>query len=469
MKDFDSRLPFKPSFSDNYRYQSHKNAPKKRESTQSNKLIWKEKKHTQSEIRMMTTRHGVSEKIIHEQPCRVLESCGSCPYLDLTYKNQLIQKTQDLKLRLNAVDTEFSSVIVKDCVASEDRFGYRHVVKLIVSEHGSVASESGAGSANAKRWIDLGFYHQSRNQVIDIGRCPIQTNSINDIVAWLHAAIRTHQITIYTPRNRAGLLKNIIFRASRHSKQVQIVLQLTKPADAPLRALARELAEKFMYVQGIFAQVTSADAKKNDASEDSEFKLLVGQKLLEESYNDLIIKLSVATFLPVNPLLTANMYNRILGLSELNDKEIMINLNSGCAGIAMTLAREAKQVFAIDPSPSAIDDANRNAKQNGFNNISFHQGAVTQTLSQVVAQYQLQHVDVVVMNPPGRESYEQKVLDDVCLLNPRCIIYVSSFFDNMIEDLKYFIKQNYKIVFLEPYDMLPGTQNYDVLCYLIKK
>jgi 23S rRNA (uracil1939-C5)-methyltransferase len=435
-----------------------------------NKLEWKENKNSTLNIRMMTTRFGVSERVMHEQPCRILEKCGSCPSLDFPYKTQLTQKTVDFKTRLEKAGEEFSSSIIKDCVESEERLGYRHTVKMVVSEHLGISNSKFSSHTNGKRWIDLGNYKQSTNEVVDTGRCPIQTNIMNDISAWLRTGIRIHNISIYTPRQKSGLLHCIILRSSHHTRQAQVTFVVTKPDVNLLRPFARDISEKFMNIQGVFMQVASPgkNQENDDEKREGELIILAGQDLLEEKYGDLLLKFSASSYMPVNSLLASRIYNRIEELSELTGKETVLDLYSGSGGISLTLARASKEVIAIDSSSYCIKDCLRNAKSNEISNIEFYHGKVENILYMLVQEKRIQKTDIVVMNP-SRQGCGSNVVEQIKRLEPRAIFYLSSFFDPMFKELKSFVHYGYTPIFFEPYDTLPGTQNYEVLCYLVKK
>ncbi|APJ04222.1 23S rRNA (uracil(1939)-C(5))-methyltransferase RlmD [Silvanigrella aquatica] len=461
-KQRSSSRPSRSSQSDN---RSSPQSSKYRRDEQKN-IEWKAKKPSAPNIRMMTSRLGVSERVMHEQPCRILEKCGSCPILDFPYKNQLLQKTTDFKSRLQKASAIFSNTIVKDCVESELRLAYRHNVKMVVSEHAGLKNAKFSQIANEKRWIDLGMYRQSSNEVVDTGRCPIQTNIMNDISAWLRTGIRVHNISVYTPQQKDGLLHCIILRSSHYTRQVLVTFVVTKPALQILRPLARDISEKFMNIQGVFMQV--APPNHSDDKQDPELKMIVGQDLLEEKYNDLFLNFSAASYMPVNSLVANRIYNRIEELAELTGKETVLDLYCGAGGISLTLARSAKEVLSIDSSVHCIKDAIRNAKRNEISNVGFYEGKVEEILPQLINEKRLQKADVVVVNP-ARQGCGPDVIEQIRKLEPKALFYLSSFFDPMFNDLKCFVDDGYSLVFFEPYDTLPGTNNYEVLCYLVKK
>lgn len=456
--------PTRPSQSDKKTGSPSRRFGKENES----KLVWKQN-NSSTNIRMMTMRQGVSERVMHEQPCKIIEKCGSCPSLDLSYKTQLQQKTADFKARLLKAGDEFSKSIVKDCIESEEKYGYKHHIKMVVSEHTSLSSSQFSSHANAKRWIDLGIYNQSSNEVVDTGRCPIQTNVMNDITAYIRTGIRIHNVSVYTPKQKNGLLHCVIVRSSHYTRQAQVTFVVTKADLNLLRPFARDISEKFMNIQGVFMQIASPEQQINnqDVANDQELKIIVGQDLIEEKYSDLLLKYSAASFMPSNTLMANRIYNRIEELSELTGKETIIDLFCGAGGISLSLARSAKEVIGIDHSSSAIKDATRNAKSNNLSNVGFYEGEISAVISQLIESKRIHKVDVVVINPP-KNGCGSNTIEQLKKVEPKVILYLSSFFGSLFKDLKSFVNAGYTPVIFEPYDTFPGTDNYEVLCYLVK-
>jgi len=451
----------RPSSSDR---NSTRNPSRKFSKENESKLVWKQNNSTPN-IRMMTMRQGVSERVMHEQPCKILEKCGSCPSLDLAYKTQLQQKTADFKSRLLKAGDEFQRSIVKDCIESEEKFGYKHHVKMVASEHSGLKSSQFSNFANPKRWIDLGVYNQSSNEVVDTGRCPIQTNVMNDISAYIRTGIRVHNVSVYTPKQKDGLLHCVILRSSHYTRQAQVTFVVTKADLNLLRPFARDISEKFTNIQGVFMQVASPD--QNEEKQEQELKLLVGQDLIEEKYSDIILKFSAASFMPTNTLMARRIYNRIEELAELTGKETVIDLYCGAGGVSLALARSSREVIGVDNSSFAIKDAIRNAKSNNISNVGFYEGESSNIISKLIDEKRIYKADVIVMNPP-KNGCGMNTIEQIKKLEPKAVLYLSSFFSSMLKDLKSFAVHGYTPVIFEPFDTFPGTDNYEVLCYLVK-
>lgn len=454
MKEFNPKSTF-PKSSDR--------VSKKRDSFmrkgESAPIVWKPARSQPLNIRMMTTKEGVSERVIHEQPCKIIDRCNYCPILDLPYKSQLLQKTNELKQKLAVAPAIFKDAIVKDCAASEDRFGYRHQIKLVVSEH------FGSDPVQAKRWIDIGLYNQSINNVVDIGRCPVQTLLANDIAAFFRTGIRLHNLSVYTHKNRSGLIHSIVIRTTHASRQAQVIINVTKEEISALKPLARELAEKIMNIQGVFAVVSNP--QQGELSE-NKIHRLVGQAEIEEMYSGMSMKYSPLTYLPTNPRLFNKIYQRISELADLSGRETVVEINSGAGELSCIVANLARNVIAIEPSAHAVQDATKNARLNSCNNVGFYTGQTQSTLAELLATSVLQNCDVFILNSKD-EKTSFHAFEQISKLDPRTILFLTSSTQDLTRVGLELDKIGYKIVFIEPFDSFPGANKVHMLSFIQKK
>ncbi|WGL60369.1 methyltransferase domain-containing protein [Pigmentibacter sp. JX0631] len=456
MNEFNPKRNFSRSF-DRGQKKPDSNMQKKGKSSS---LTWKPARTQPLNIRMMTTKEGVSERVLHEQPCKIIEKCNYCPNLDLPYKTQLLQKTNELKQSIHSENPEYQKIIIKDCIASEDRFGYRHQIKLIISEHYS------NDPVSPKRWVDIGLYNQSFNSVVDIGRCPVQTSLANDIAAFFRTGIRLHNLSIYTPKNREGLIHSLVIRTTHSTRQAQVIINITKDESQLLKPIARELAEKIMNIQGVFAQVVQP--QHGDDNRNIKVTKLVGQEEIEEQYSELSIKYSSSTYLPPNPRIYNKIFHRILELADLSGRESILELNSGAGELSCLLAASARNVTAIDASENAVQDANKNARLNSIKNIGFYHGKVSDKLNELISNQIIKNCEVIILNS-REEKLNNISLKNIVSLEPKVLFYLSSSSNDIIKMAKEVDGVGYKIVFIEPYDTFPGTDRVLSLCFIQKK
>jgi len=255
--------------------------------------------------RLVTTQNGKSERILSKGPCPILETCGRCRLLNFSYQRQLLKKTEKAKAYFQKIGNSFSYVAIKDCIDAPEKLAYRHSVHLMVSERTVESTDH----SKQKRRIDIGYYQPKLKQVVDIGRCPIQSLYLNHILAWMRTGIRMHNVTVHSRSNKEGILDSILLMANHNAKHIFICFVVSKMRSATLRPLACDIAAKFSNVRGIFMR-TREDTENKDV------KLLTGFWDIKDNFLGVTQEKSFYNFFAANPSMSEKIIKRILALQE---------------------------------------------------------------------------------------------------------------------------------------------------------
>lgn len=411
--------------------------------------------------RMFVNREGRSEKMGYDSTCRILDLCGSCPIMDNPYPQQLTSKWEDLRKQVD--EAGMANVIVRDCVPSPDTLGYRRAVKLAV--------DSVKGADDRVR-VSIGLYKPATHKVIDVGRCPIHSDRVNELLAFLRGEIWREGISTYQERTRQGLLRYVILRNAFATNQILLTLVVTENS-AGLKSFARKICEKFSYVNGVTLHVNNKAGNaifSTDIDPDTDNGanvLLAGVDTLNEKICDLKMRYSATSFMQVNPPVAEKVYYRIAELAQLKTSETVVDIYCGVGTIGLSLAKQSGNVIGIEETPSSLVDAKFNAEQNGIGNATFHQGRAEDVLPQLLEQKIIAKADVVTVNP-SRRGCQPNVIEAIASLKPRTVIYMSCSTRSLMRDLKIFEKQGYRVSSFEPFDMFPRTPHYEVLAHLVR-
>lgn len=414
--------------------------------------------------RLVVNRGETVERFSKSSPCKILDECASCPKLGLEYREQLQHKTDHLKNLLRLAGDDFAKIPVKDCTPSPRSLAYRYTAKLVVGEE--------RRHKTAARWIKIGLYRPFSHDLVDIGSCPVQSDAINKIIAFLRGAIRQFDISVYDEKKKTGLLRFILVRSSEKTNQ-QLVTFVThgKGELTQLRTMARELSAKFSSVRGVLQHINESGTNSIFSNVDDErglenTQVIVGTDNLEDELNGLKLRVSATSFFQTNPAVAELMYARIADLAGLRKGETALDLYCGVGGIALSLAKSGARVIAIDETVSSIKDAVKNAELNGLGNAQFQQGKVEALLPSLATELRPGSLSVVSLNP-ARGGCEASVLKTVATLKPRSIVYMSCYPESLVRDLKLLVEEGFKVAALEPFDMFPGTNHYEVLAYIV--
>jgi 23S rRNA (uracil1939-C5)-methyltransferase len=130
-------------------------------------------------------------------------------------------------------------------------------------------------------------------------------------------------------------------------------------------------------------------------------------------------------------------------------------------GIALTLARRAREVIGVESHAGAVADAIASAARNEIRNARFLAGDAAQTLAAI------DRADVVVLNPP-RKGCAPAVLAEVARLAPRAIAYLSCDPETLARDLAVLASHGHRPTAVTPFDMLPHTAHIETLAILTR-
>lgn len=381
-------------------------------------------------------------------PCRVFEACQSCSLLNLEYKFQVLEKTDQVR-------RYFDHYTIQHFVLSPDRFSYKHAIKLVISAH----------FVRGQRWVDVGFYRKSLEKVVDIGNCPIQHNRMNDVIHHTRIFLKNNGVTIYNPTRKSGMLSGMILRISRTTQQI-LVTFLVKDVDVTaMKPMARYLMEACSSIEGVFLEA-DASTRHGGPPVLSEPQLVAGKSWIEESFLGTKFKLAPGVEIPPHPEMTARMYARVLELCDEPDKTALY-LYADFGPLVCLLAKSMRHVVALHTKKAVLDNVEANTAAQDVHNVSCQLGPVSQSLHNLhTSPGSAFGPTVAVISAPPRFSLGAAEVEALGLLRPHSLVYLSAFEGEKIQqDADAFAKIGYRLKFLEPYDTQPGTSYFDVLCY----
>ena len=165
-------------------------------------------------------------------------------------------------------------------------------------------------------------------------------------------------------------------------------------------------------------------------------------------------RISPQSFYQVNPIQTEKLYSTALDYAGLTGEESVWDLYCGIGTIGLVAAQKAGEVIGVELNPDAVRDANRNAKMNQTENITFYQNDAGVFMTEMAEAGE--HADVVFMDPP-RAGSDEAFLTSVVRLAPDRIVYISCNPETQVRDVRVLQKGGYKVEACEGYDMFPHT------------
>lgn len=394
-----------------------------------------------------------------QAPCPHFGLCGGCQWQMLPYTLQLQAKEEQVYSQLNHIGG-VQALTEHHILGASPTLAYRNKLEFTFSPRGWVTTPSEA--LDTPLPPALGFHIPGKfDRVLNIEQCLLQPPISNEIRNAIREYAITHGLSFYDAKTQEGLLRNLLIRIT--STQ-QIMLLLVVHEEQP------EVMHLLEYIKASFPQITSllwaVNPKGNDSLYDLDIRCFSGTTVLIEQLGDLSFEIGAKSFYQTNSKQALTLYHAVSEMADLQGNETVYDLYTGTGTIALYLARKAKRVVGIETVPEAIDDAKRNAARNKIENADFVVGDVLDILSPAFVQTHGKP-DVLVTDPP-RAGMHPKVVAFLQELLPPRIVYVSCNPATQARDLA-LLKEQYRVLALQPVDMFPHTKHVENIALLALK
>jgi 23S rRNA (uracil1939-C5)-methyltransferase len=240
-------------------------------------------------------------------------------------------------------------------------------------------------------------------------------------------------------------------------------------------------------VVGIVHAVNGGSAELSAGLEST---TLWGRPYLLEQVTGLTLKISLNAFFQTNTLMAHVLYGLAAREAGIGDSDagvdpgpeakpdvgaadggpaarrpVVWDLYSGVGSIGLSLARGAAGVLGIEAVPSAVHDAEENARLNGITNARFVIGDVRRVLREVAQGSRtlprgMEKPDVIVVDPP-RAGLHRRVVDRIGETKAPRIVYVSCNPSTMAPNVAQLQGYGYRLERVTPIDMFPHTPHVE--------
>ena len=360
-------------------------------------IIKEKKKYLEGEV---VEYIKLSNKRIKEE-CPYSKICGGCNLNHLSLKDENVFKENKIKEIINKF-TDINSNLIEN-IKYSDRNNYRNKITL----HGK----------NNK----LGLYKKNTNEIIEIDKCLLVDNRINDVIPLLKKINNgIKEVTIKVSNNSKELMINIIgdVKDTKELLEISDVLIINNKYLTPKKEIISKIGDKSYYV-------------------------------------------GINSFFQVNKYLTKELYDEVLSIVKNNNYNNVLDLYCGTGTIGVYISEYCNKIIGIDYNESNINDANKNKELNNCHNIEFICDKVENRVNS------FKDIDLVIVDPPraGLDKKTRAYLKDI---NPKKIIYISCDPVTLSRDLKE-LNTNYNIKKIIPFNMFSRTYHCETIAVLERK
>ena len=386
-------------------------------------------------------------KILKESPhrvdpvCPVFKRCGGCQIMHLSYPEQLKWKRQRVFDSMERI-AKISNPTVATTEPSQSSLHYRNKVHLQATVQNNEPC--------------LGMYESKSHHVVPITKCYIHNEIGEEVFEAVQEILRTSSISVYDERNHSGELRSVLFRTAHTSKQVLIMLVTTKRVSAELKDIAQQIGS----LENVSGVVHGKNNVRGNTLIPDEVDEMIGESTIEETLLGLDIQLSAKSFFQVNVKQAENIYQTAMELSGVKSGDRVIDLFCGIGVFGCYLAKKGVSVTGIEVVPDAISDARENACRNNVE-VDWIVGKVEDLI------HDFKDFDVVFVNPP-RKGCDEEVLEGICNISPKRIVYTSCNPATLARDIAFFKERGYLPKEFRPFDLFPQTVHVETVALLEK-
>ena len=376
-----------------------------------------------------------SEK--RRQPaCSAYRLCGGCQLLHMDYTEQKQFKEDKLRgcFRMNAhMEIDPLPILSADVLTA-----YRNKVQVPVQfNHGKV---------------EMGFYQNRTNRIIDYENCLVQTDLSNSITLALKKWI--------AEAGCAQQIRHILIKHAHRTGQVMVCLIARHARFKGCGILVQKLTEKWPQIRSI---ITVENRREDNVILDGKETVLYGNPYIEEELLGKTFRISARSFFQINPYATELLYSTAIDWAQPGSDTVLIDLYCGTGTIGILAADRVKKVYGIEIVEEAIADAKINAGVNGVNNIEFMAADANEGARKLLERNI--RPDIVIVDPP-RKGCSKETLNAILKMSPDRMVYVSCDPATLARDCAYMRENGYEIKRIRPVDMFPGTIHVETVCCL---
>jgi 23S rRNA (uracil1939-C5)-methyltransferase len=391
------------------------------------------------EVEILKDRKSFAEgrtlRVVDKSAARVEPRCGhylACsPYQDMEYGAQLeVKKGQveeifgrELKMRFDALTM----------TPSPEIWGYRNRIRLRVLWKD--------GKARA-------YYHEPGEETafLPVARCFLVSERVNDLL---------EELVRFLSGEEWEAVSGIEIRESRSRGRLLAVFHLESASR--IEEMAGKLSGLHLRfpLSGIVGLVRDGNVVREET--------LGGVARIEESVGGIAYRIGARSFFQVNVGILEKVFDDMKEAVRGFPGTDIADLYCGVGTFGLLLAKEAREVFGVEPDQANISFLKRNMSLNKAGNFTVCEGTSEEWLPSLLER----EIGVVILDPP-RRGVDPGMLRELAARPVPLVLYLSCNPTTLARDLKILLPA-YEIKDLRIYDFFPHTPHIETLAVLTNR
>lgn len=365
-----------------------------------------------------------------EPLCQYYGQCGGCDLQHLDPHRALDLKQQELLVQLEK-RAKVQPVSVDTPLGSSTKMGYRRSARVGINQR-----ESGE--------LLIGFRRRGSSKLVDIDHCPVLTDRLNQLLTGLRQTLSQF--------DRIKHLTHIEMIEGHEG--VVAELRATKNISDELRNALHSLATE----HNTDLQLSIKEGQTISLREDPSVKTLMVN-------NTIAIAFDANDFVQVNAAVNERMIDRVIQWLDPLPEDRLLDLFSGLGNFSLPLAKQVKQVTAVEGSKTMVERCLSNAQNNSITNLEAYSADLSNPDPK--AQWLINPYDLILLDPPRQGAAE--ILDHLRHQRPRALAYIACDPSSLVRDAQTLVDQGYQLEKLCIADMFPQTHHIESLALFVRR
>ena len=166
------------------------------------------------------------------------------------------------------------------------------------------------------------------------------------------------------------------------------------------------------------------------------------------------------SFYQVNTPQAQRLYGKAAEYAALKEGEILLDLYCGTGTIGLSLIKDGCRLIGADIVPSSIENAKRNAIQNGIENAEFICADAAKA-AQIF--YERGERPDVIIADPARKGCDRATLELMAKMSPKRIVMISCDHSTAARDIAVLRELGYNMTRCEAVDLFPRTAHVECI------
>jgi 23S rRNA (uracil1939-C5)-methyltransferase len=394
--------------------------------------------------------------------------CGGCVTPELKYEAQLAAKAVQVRECLARIG-RIRAPELGPPLPSPVLVGYRNKMEFTFATRPWAPEgpppESAPGPA-------LGLHVPSRfDAVFDLESCALSSGSFARLVGAVRSFARERSLPAWRtlparasepsrPASGSGLLRHLVLREGKNTGEILAALVVAEDHPAftelgPILAgIEKRLVGVVLIVNDRLATVARGDVEK----------LLWGRSWLTERLNGLRFRVQAQSFFQTNTWGAEVLLGVLRRIVSGRPGRHLLDLYCGAGTLGLGLAEFFDHVTGVEQVAQAVQDARRNAEENGVTKADFVEAPVEEWLAKESLQAKddapAGRYDGVLVDPP-RAGLHPRALRALAALAPPWVLYVSCNPSTLARDAAFLAEQGYAPECLQILDLFPHTAHVE--------